>query len=358
MLPDLLLPMRYPAKRIRAILVLAALILSVAPAAAQVTSQDASQVTSEVTSQVTSQVTWRMTTEYPENNISGIGLATFASHVSDRTHGFVTVTNAFDNQLKINSGEMPRAALDGRIAGGDAFAGALSGLDPVLGLSTLPFLVQSVDLARATNLRARPLYEKVLAARGLKLLYVTIWPATGLWSERSLEGADDLPKLNLRAYDANSTDVMRAAGANAQFLPMDAALAGLREHRLNAFLTSGDGGAGRKLWDFLPHFTAINYAMPISIAFVRSDAFAELSEPMQREVLAAAAETEQSQLALLTHRTIENYARMRDNGVHIAEPAPAFLVAELRKAAKDAIAAWETRAGAEATAIVEWARQQ
>ncbi|WP_377830551.1 TRAP transporter substrate-binding protein [Bradyrhizobium lupini] len=346
MLPDLLLPMRYPANRIRAILVLAALMLSVAPAAAQVTSQ------------VASQVNWRMTTEYPENNISGIGLATFASRVSDRTHGFVTVTNAFDNQLKINSGEMPRAALDGRIAGGDAFAGALSGLDPVLGLSTLPFLVQSVDLARATNLRARPLYEKALAARGLKLLYVTIWPATGLWSEQSLDGADDLPKLNLRTYDANSTEVMRAAGANAQFLPMDAALAGLREHRLNAFLTSGDGGAGRKLWDFLPHFTAINYAMPISIAFVRSDAFAELSEPMQREVLAAAAETEQSQLALLSHRTIENYARMRDNGVHIAEPAPASLVTELRKAATGAITAWETRAGAEATAIVEWARQQ
>lgn len=112
------------------------------------------------------------------------------------------------------------------------------------------------------------------------------------------------------------------------------------------------------MWDFLPHFTAINYAMPISIAFVRSDAFAELSEPMQREVLAAAAETEQSQLALLSHRTIENYARMRDNGVHIAEPAPASLVTELRKAATGAITAWETRAGAEATAIVEWARQQ
>src|SRR4051795_9460437 len=279
MLPDLLLPMRYPAKRIRAILVLAALILSVAPAAAQVASQ------------VASQVTWRMTTEYPENNISGIGLATFASRVSDRTHGFVTVTNAFDNQLKINSGEMPRAALDGRIAGGDAFAGALSGLDPVLGLSTLPFLVQSVDLARATNLRARPLYEKALAARGLKLLYVTIWPATGLWSEQSLDGADDLPKDEIRTQQIKHNTTMHGTARRAQFLPMDAALAGLREHRLNAFLTSGDGGAGRKLWDFLPHFTAINYAMPISIAFVRSDAFAELSEPMQREVLAAAAET-------------------------------------------------------------------
>jgi TRAP-type C4-dicarboxylate transport system substrate-binding protein len=341
MFPGLPFPMPFPAKRIRTILALtiwATLVLSVAPAMAQ--------------------VTWRMTTEYPQNNISGIGLTTFADRVAARTNGFVSVTNAFDNELKINSGEMPRAALDGRIAGGDAFAGALSGIDPVLGLSTLPFLVQSVDAARGANLRARPLYEKALAARGLKLLYVTIWPATGLWSDHSLEGADDLLRLNLRAYDANSTDVMRAAGANAQFLPMDVALAGLREHRLNAFLTSGDGGAGRKLWDFLPHFTAINYAMPVSIAFVRSDAFAELSEPMQREVLAAAAETEQSQYALLAHRTSENYARMRDNGVRIAEPAPASLVAALRKAATATITAWQTQAGTDGAAIVEWAKQQ
>ncbi|OAF07492.1 TRAP transporter substrate-binding protein [Bradyrhizobium neotropicale] len=341
MIPGLPLPMLFLAKRIRTLLVLAVwavFALSVAPAAAQ--------------------VTWRMTTEYPQNNISGIGLTTFASRVAERTHGFVTVSNAFDNELKISSGEMPRAAQDGWIAGGDAFAGALSGIDPVLGLSTLPFLVQSVDVARATNVRARPLYEKALAARGLKLLYLTIWPATGLWSERSLEGAGDLPKLNLRAYDANSSEVMRAAGANAQFLPMDTAIAGLKEHRLNAFLTSGDGGAGRKLWDFLPHFTAINYAMPISIAFVRSDAFAELSEPMQREVLAAAEETEQSQLALLANRTSENYARMRDNGVRITEPAPPSLVAALRMAATSAIAAWETQVGTDAAAIVEWARQQ
>jgi TRAP-type C4-dicarboxylate transport system substrate-binding protein len=342
--------MRHPAKRIRVVFAFVALALGLAPAAAEESPR--------VTSQVASQVTWRMTTEYPENNISGIGLTTFAGRVAARTNGFVTVANAFDNSLKINSGEMPRAALDGRIAGGDAFAGALSGVDPVLGLSTLPFLVQSAEIARATNARARPLYEKALAARGLKLLYLTIWPATGLWSARALEGADDLPRLNLRAYDANSSEVMRAAGANAQFLPMDTALAGLKEHRLNAFLTSGDGGAGRKLWDFLPHFTAINYAMPVSIAFVRSEDFAGLPEPVQREVLAAAAETEQSQFALLAHRTTENYARMRDNGVRIVEPAPTSLINALRKAATPAVAAWEVQAGAEAAAIVEWARQQ
>ena len=76
----------------------------------------------------------------------------------------------------------------------------------------------------------------------------------------------------------------------AQFLAtMDKALsAALKEHRLNALLTSGDGGVGRRLWEFLPHFTAINYAIPVSIAFVRSETFAALSADMQQKVSAAA----------------------------------------------------------------------
>jgi len=304
------------------------------------------------------QVSWRMTTEYPENNISGIGLVTFSRLVAERTGGFVTISNSFDNELKITSAEMPRAAQEGRVAGGDAFAGALAARDGVLGLPTLPFVARSIEAARAVNARARPLYEKALAAQGLKLLYLTIWPATGLWSDRAIESADDLSKLSMRTYDTGSTELMRATGAHAELLSMDAALAGLREHRLNAFLTSGDGGAGRKLWDLLPHFTAINYAMPVSFAFVDKQAFAALPEEMQQKVLTAARDTEQSQLDLLTHRTAENYAHMRKNGVRIADPAPASVVAALRRASAGPIDAWKARVGNEAVEIAEWATRQ
>jgi TRAP-type C4-dicarboxylate transport system substrate-binding protein len=303
----------------------------------------------------TAQVSWRMTTEYPQDNISGIGLVTFSKLVTERTGGFVTTSNAFDNELKITSGDMPRAAREGRIAGGDAFAGGLSALDPLFGLSTLPFVVQSVETARALNARARPLYEKALASQGLKLLYLTIWPATGLWSDRAIEYADDLSRLSMRSYDAASTAVMQAAGASAEILPMDATLTGLREHRLNAVLTSGDGGSGRKLWDFLPYFAAINYAMPISLAFIREEAFAVLPAAVKADVLAAARDTEQSQFELLAHRTAENYARMRENGVHIADPAPASVVKTLRQAAASPIAAWKARVGGEAVEIADWA---
>ena len=133
---------------------------------------------------------------------------------------------------------------------------------------------------------------------------------------------------------------------------------GLREHRLNAFLTSGDGGAGRKLWDFLPYFTAINYAMPISLAFVRNEAFAALSDDMQAKVMTAARDTEQSQLDLLAHRTAENYARMRANGVRISDPAPASVVDALRRGSAGPIDAWKTRVDSEAVEIAEWAIRQ
>jgi TRAP-type C4-dicarboxylate transport system substrate-binding protein len=143
----------------------AALPFLAAPAAAQTISQ---QATSQ---QGTSQpVRWQMATEYPQSNISGVGLATFARLVSARTNGFVTTENAFDNELKISAGEMLRAAQERRIAGACAFAGPLEASDAVFGLASLPFVVQSVDAARAVNARARPLYEKALEARGLKLL--------------------------------------------------------------------------------------------------------------------------------------------------------------------------------------------
>jgi TRAP-type C4-dicarboxylate transport system substrate-binding protein len=253
---------------------------------------------------------------------------------------------------------MLRAAQDHRIDGGDAFAGSLEPSDPIFGLSSLPFVVQSVDIAKAVAARARPLYERALAARGLKLLYITIWPATGIWSEQPLKNAEDLRALSVRTYDNNSADVMRAVGASAEYLPFNEAIAKVKEHKLNAILTSGDGGAGRKLWDDLRHFTPINYAMPISITIVRQHDFEALPKGTQDQVEAAAAETEKSQFALLANRTAENYKRMRSNGVSIDEPAPPSVIAALKKAASGPIAAWQAKVPAEAIAILDWASQQ
>ena len=303
--------------------------------------------------QAAAEVRWVMATEYPRTNISGVGLATFGQLVAERTDGFVTTTNAFDNAAMVSSGEMIEAAQERRITGGDAFAGPLEEIDPIFGLASLPFVVQSIEAAKAVNAKARPLYEKALAGRGLKLLYITIWPSTGIWSARPLDGPDDLRTLVVRAYDQKSAEVMRAAGARAEYLPFDRAVAKVRAREINAILTSGDGGAGSRMWDDLRYFSAINYAMPVSLAFVRTEVFDELSPARQTQVLAAAAETEASQWELVAHRTADNYARMRENGVQIVDPASPSVVVALKHAAEGAIAGWKRKVMPEAVAVLE-----
>lgn len=308
-----------------------------------------------VTTPASAKVTWLLATEYPQSNISGVGLATFATLVSARTGGFVTIRTAFDDELRIGSGELAQAAQERRVIGGDAFAGPLEAFDAIFGLSSLPFVVQSIDASRAVNTRARPLYEKALAARNLKLLFTTIWPSTGLWSDRPLSSPDDLRAMAVRTYDYNSAEVMRPFSASADYMPFNDAIAMIKEGKLNAIITSGDGGAGRKLWDYFRYFTPINYAIPVSVAFIRADAFENLPKQVQHQVMQAAHETEQSQFELLVGRNSENYARMRQNGVSIAEPAPVAVIAALKRGATAPISTWKAKVPAEAAEIVDWA---
>jgi TRAP-type transport system periplasmic protein len=299
------------------------------------------------------QTKWLMATEYPASNISGVGLTTFGRLVSSYTDGFVTTTNSLDNELRISSEQMLRATQEHRISGGDAFAGPMESSDVVFGLASLPFVAQSIDSAISINSAARPFYEAALAKRSLKLLYITVWPSTGLWSDRPINDADDLNGLSIRTYDYNSAEVMRTLGATAEYLSFNEAIDRVKSHELNAILTSGDGGAGRKLWDYLRNFTPINYAIPISLAFVRSDEFGALPAAVQVQVLRAAADTEQLQLKLLRTRTEANYAQMRANGVEINGSPNQGLISALRSASKGPVARWKAKAPPALAAIID-----
>jgi TRAP-type C4-dicarboxylate transport system substrate-binding protein len=67
----------------------------------------------------------------------------------------------------------------------------------------------------------------------------------------------------------------------------------------------------------LPHFTEINYAMPLSFTTVNLDAWNALDSATQKAVLEAAAETEARQWQALDGRIAKNYERMRENGMAI-----------------------------------------
>ena len=296
------------------------------------------------------QAAWRIVTEYPATAMPGEGIAAFAEAATTLAAGTLTVLPGFDAPDGLRSAGMLRAVSDGRVEAADAFTGALAGEAPVFQVSALPFLTASAaDTARLLQ-AARPGYAREMQSRGLSLLYATPWPATGLWSRQPVPGPDALHGLRVRTYDAAGTAVLRAAGAAPVQISFADALPRLRAGDLDAVLSSGDGGAGARLWELLPHFTVLDYASPLSLAFCNAAALAALPEAARAAVAQAAAAAEARGFRAMGARTAENDARMRANGVTIA--ASPALRAALLQAAAPVVADWAARAGPDGAAIL------
>jgi TRAP-type transport system periplasmic protein len=291
------------------------------------------------------QTVWDMPTEYPANAMPGVGLTAFAKHVTELSAGKITIKPSFDATSGIKSAGMLAAIAEGRVQAGDAFAGSLEAEDPIFALPSLPFLVTSIADAKRLADIARPHLAAVLEKKGLRLLYLTPWPPSGIWSKAPLKTASDLSGLSIRTYDKTSTEVFASVGAKAALISFSDTMPKLVDGSLNAVLSSGDGGAGRKLWEYLPYFSEITYSLPLSVASVNKAAYDGLSQDQRAAVDAASRKTETELWVALSTRLQENYARMRQNGVTIdSNPAPA-ITAALQAGAAVAQRAWCGKSG-------------
>lgn len=294
---------------------------------------------------IRAQTVWDMPTEYPQNAMPGVGLTAFAKHVAELSAGKFTIKPSFDAAAGIKSAGMLAAIAEGRVQAGDAFAGSLEAEDPIFALPSLPFLVTSIADARRLADIARPYLASVLENKGLRLLYLTPWPPSGIWSKAPLKTALDLSGLSIRTYDRTSTEVFASVGAKAALISFSDTMPKLVDGSLNAVLSSGDGGAGRKLWDYLPYFSEITYSLPLSVAGVNKAVYDSLNADQRTAVDAASRQTETELWLALSTRLQENYARMRQNGVTIdSTPAPAIAEA-LRSGAATAQQTWCSKSG-------------
>lgn len=314
---------------------LAAMLLAVALAVAFANKADAGSVT------------WTLVNEYPATSLTAEADAAFAAAVERRVGDRVAIQPLPDARSGLRTREQLAAVSDGRHAMANSFGGALAEESPFFLLSSLPFLTGSVAESRALYEVARPTYERLFAERNQKLLYVTPWPPTGLWSDRAVDSAEALRGLRIRTYDRTSMELFARIAATANVISFSDLEPRLASGEYNAVLSSGDGGAGRQLWRHLRHFTGIVYAVPLSFASVSLPAWNALDEATREEIEAAAGETTERNWAAITGRVERNFATMRDNGVVIDEQPPPEMMEVLRAAAALSIANWQERTGEE-----------
>jgi TRAP-type C4-dicarboxylate transport system substrate-binding protein len=296
---------------------------------------------------------WDMATEYPQNTMPGLGVTTFARRVEELSLGNIKIKPGFDAAAGIKSAGMLAAVADNRVQAGDAFAGALEAEDPIFALPSLPFLATSIADARRLADLARPVIAAVLQKKGQRLLYLTPWPPSGIWSKAPLTSTADLSNLSIRTYDKVSSDVFASSGARAASISFADTMPKLADGSMNAVLSSGDGGAGKRMAEYLHQFTEITYSLPLSVATLNQSVYDGLSPELKAAVDVAGRQTETELWAALSFRLQANYKRMRDDGVTIdSNPAPA-VVAALQPGAVIAQRAWCSRAGAVCNQVLD-----
>ena len=298
-------------------------------------------------------ITWPMANEYPATSIHGEGDQFFARELRERSGGRIVITHSFDASLGYRSKDLLQAVARGTVAVGDMYIGALGDVHPIFLLPSLPFLAVTPEQARLLTDVARPEYERVLAGQNQKLLYPSPWPPAGIWARKPVTSMEALRGLRIRTPDVNGTATFRAAGAMPAQISFADALPRLKSGEIDAVLSSGDGGAGQRLWEYLNHFTAINYSMTMSMVTMNLDAWNGLSPELKQAVLGAAQATSERQWAEIRNRVAVNYDRMRANGVGITTEVPPEFLEPLRKAGRVAIDEWRAKAGVSGQEILD-----
>jgi TRAP-type C4-dicarboxylate transport system substrate-binding protein len=290
--------------------------------------------------------TWRLATGYRADSLHGINLRQFVDEVAQVTAGALRVDLVPEGRL-LPLAQMLPGLQDGRAEVGEAIMTGLVKDLPLAGADSVPFIVRTYDDARRLWRHQRPLIEKQLAARGLRVLMAAPWPPQGLFSTRPVNGTGDMRGMSMRTYNSTTVRIAELLQARPVDVPMIQVGQALADGRMEAMITSAVTGVENRVWTGLKHFYPVNAWFPKNLLMVRTAAFDELDAARQRAVLQAAEAAEQRGWRLSEQAARESVETLRSNGMRV-EPVTSELAQGLRRLGEKLSLEWIRSVGPEA----------
>ena len=258
-----------------------------------------------------------------------INAQNFAKRVAEVTKGQVAMTVHSGGSLGIKANESIRALEDNTVAMAE-FAGFQNvGEIALLGIESLPFLVDDYDQLRVMHGFARPAWEAALVKRGNKVLYVVPWPSQNFFLKKTVRSIDDLKGVRIRTYDRVTAEMVGKLGMVAQQMNNPDIVPALASGRLDAVMTSGTTAVAQKYWEFLKHTYNTNHLWASNMMVIGTGTWNKLSAENRAviEKLARDMEPEFWKISQAEHTT--RMGELLKNGMTV-EPAPKELLDRMR----------------------------
>ncbi|MDA8135562.1 MAG: TRAP transporter substrate-binding protein [Desulfobacteraceae bacterium] len=302
-------------------------------------------------STATAKTKWDMHLNYPAGNFHTEGAQKFADEVAKATNGELSIVLHPGAALGFKGPELLKSVAEGQVAVAEIPTGMVEGDAPVLALTAQPFISTNTFEQRLLYQLAKPVYAENLKKFNQITLYTSVWPFSGIYTQRAIKSEADLKGLKMRVYDGTGLTFGEATGIAARKMPFSEVYPAMKAGLLDSMYTSSVSGVDAKAWEVLKFFTPINIVGPVNMINVNLDAWNKLDQKTQTLVLEIAAQLEDEMWNLAGDMDRKSHATLLENGMTISPVSKQFR-SELNAVGEKLRAEWAGKAGADAQKIL------
>jgi len=297
------------------------------------------------------QTKWDMPTPYSDGEFHTRNVKQFAEEVKKNTGGALDI-NVHSNGSLIKHPDILRSVSTGQVNIAEFLLGQFGNEDPVFAADNVPFVAPGYDNAFKFYQAQKPVLEKKLQGRGMKLLYAVSWPGQGIYTKDPVKSASDFKGLKMRTYSPLTSRLAELLGASPTIAQVPDVPQMFATGAMQAMVTSSATGTSTKAWEFVKNYYKTNAWNPKNVVVVNERAFGRLPKAQQDGLVKAAAAAEPRGWEMSKARERDADELLAKNGVSVQEPS-AELKAALAKIGDQMAAEWEKSAGADGQAILK-----
>jgi len=296
-------------------------------------------------------VKWDMPMAYPATNYHSENATQFAKEVTEASGGKLEIVTHPGGSL-FKGDEIFRAVRTGQAPIGERLISALGNEDPIFELDSLPFLVTNFAESRKLYDTTRPMVEKVLADKGLTLLYTVPWPPQGLYTKNEVNSVADMKGVKFRAYNAATSRLAELMGAVPTKIEAAELTQAFATGAVDSMISSGSTGYDSKLWEHTKYWYNIQAWMPKNMVIVNTEAFNSLDEATRNVVLEKAKAAEDRGWAKAEELANWYVEELAKNGMTVG-PAGDQLKADFMAIGETMTGEWLAKAGDAGKAAID-----
>lgn len=280
---------------------------------------------------------WDMAIAYPPGNYQTKSAERFAAEVAKATNGEVTIKVQAGGALGFKGPEMLGTIRDGLVPTGSMLLNQQVGVEPLLGIASLPYLVSSPHEMRLINDIARPAYDQIAAKHRQKILYMMPWPGQNVFAKTEVKAPEDFRALKIRTVDRNGSDYFRELGAAPAQMPWGEVVPALATGVINSVTTSSSSGVDGQFWDFMGFCHLVNWQSNFDMVTVNLNAWKKLSPAQQKAIEDVAQRLEPEFWKAAEQEDADKLKLMADKGMKMIQANDALRAFMIAKA----VPAWD-----------------